>query len=107
MYDDFIFPTSTLSLSSSPSHTYCITYNTTYGVQPQTNLQILSNKMAPPTNRDEILARLRRQISDGKPIVGAGAGTIPLLNLIQSFIYILTIQESAYPPNPSKPAAAT
>ncbi|BCS24007.1 TIM-barrel enzyme family protein [Aspergillus puulaauensis] len=30
--------------------------------------------MAPPTNRDEILARLRRQISDGKPIVGAGAG---------------------------------
>jgi predicted TIM-barrel enzyme len=31
-------------------------------------------KMAPPTNRDEILANLRRQISSGKPIVGAGAG---------------------------------
>jgi len=30
--------------------------------------------MAPPTNRDEILANLRRQISAGKPIVGAGAG---------------------------------
>ncbi|OJJ60002.1 hypothetical protein ASPSYDRAFT_917328 [Aspergillus sydowii CBS 593.65] len=30
--------------------------------------------MAPPTNRDEILANLRRQISEGKPIVGAGAG---------------------------------
>jgi predicted TIM-barrel enzyme len=30
--------------------------------------------MAPPTNRDEILAGLRRQIASGKPIVGAGAG---------------------------------
>lgn len=30
--------------------------------------------MAPPTSRSEILAHLRRQIEDGKPIVGAGAG---------------------------------
>ncbi|KAL4922872.1 TIM-barrel-protein domain-containing protein [Aspergillus aurantiobrunneus] len=30
--------------------------------------------MAPPTSREEILTRLRRQIQDGKPIVGAGAG---------------------------------
>ncbi|CAH0032810.1 unnamed protein product [Clonostachys rhizophaga] len=30
--------------------------------------------MAPPTNRQEILKRLRAQIADGKPIVGAGAG---------------------------------
>ncbi|KAL4945600.1 hypothetical protein BDV06DRAFT_184371 [Aspergillus oleicola] len=30
--------------------------------------------MAPPTSRIEILARLRRQINDGKPIIGAGAG---------------------------------
>ncbi|KAI9374549.1 TIM-barrel-protein domain-containing protein [Aspergillus egyptiacus] len=30
--------------------------------------------MTPPTSRTEILARLRRQIADGKPIVGAGAG---------------------------------
>jgi predicted TIM-barrel enzyme len=30
--------------------------------------------MAPPTCRSEILAHLRRQIEDGKPIVGAGAG---------------------------------
>ncbi|KAJ5964701.1 uncharacterized protein N7479_004577 [Penicillium vulpinum] len=30
--------------------------------------------MAPPTSRSEILAGLRRQIEDGKPIVGAGAG---------------------------------
>ncbi|KAJ4158508.1 uncharacterized protein LMH87_009031 [Akanthomyces muscarius] len=30
--------------------------------------------MAPPTNRQEILANLRGQIADGKPIVGAGAG---------------------------------
>ncbi|KAK5994358.1 ToMV susceptible protein tm-1(GCR26) [Cladobotryum mycophilum] len=31
--------------------------------------------MAPPTDRDQILAGLRAQIADGKPIVGAGAGT--------------------------------
>ncbi|KAK5656455.1 hypothetical protein OQA88_4838 [Cercophora sp. LCS_1] len=30
--------------------------------------------MTPPTNRQEILAALRRQIASGKPIVGAGAG---------------------------------
>ncbi|KAJ6784759.1 hypothetical protein PWT90_04669 [Aphanocladium album] len=30
--------------------------------------------MAPPTNRQEILANLRGQIDEGKPIVGAGAG---------------------------------
>ncbi|KAJ6446923.1 MFS transporter [Purpureocillium lavendulum] len=30
--------------------------------------------MAPPTNRDEILAKLRAQIDAGTPIVGAGAG---------------------------------
>ncbi|KAM0669109.1 hypothetical protein ACQRIT_004074 [Beauveria bassiana] len=30
--------------------------------------------MAPPTDRQEILANLRAQIADGKPIVGAGAG---------------------------------
>ncbi|KAL2800882.1 TIM-barrel-protein domain-containing protein [Aspergillus keveii] len=30
--------------------------------------------MAPPTDRTEILARFRRQIAEGKPIVGAGAG---------------------------------
>lgn len=30
--------------------------------------------MAPPTSRDEILLRLREQIGNGKPIVGAGAG---------------------------------
>ncbi|UNI13634.1 hypothetical protein JDV02_000359 [Purpureocillium takamizusanense] len=30
--------------------------------------------MAPPTDRDEILARLRAQIDAGTPIVGAGAG---------------------------------
>lgn len=30
--------------------------------------------MAPPTNREEILARLRAHIKDKKPIVGAGAG---------------------------------
>ncbi|RDW64376.1 TIM-barrel enzyme family protein [Aspergillus mulundensis] len=30
--------------------------------------------MSPPTSRPEILARLRAQIKDGKPIVGAGAG---------------------------------
>ncbi|KKK21080.1 hypothetical protein ARAM_004318 [Aspergillus rambellii] len=31
-------------------------------------------KMAPPTSRSEILARLRHQIEQGRPIVGAGAG---------------------------------
>ncbi|PNS17187.1 hypothetical protein CAC42_7241 [Sphaceloma murrayae] len=30
--------------------------------------------MAPPTDRDEILARFREQIKAGKPLVGAGAG---------------------------------
>ncbi|KAL4899117.1 hypothetical protein BDW74DRAFT_164106 [Aspergillus multicolor] len=30
--------------------------------------------MSPPTSRSEILSRLRAQIKDGKPIVGAGAG---------------------------------
>jgi predicted TIM-barrel enzyme len=30
--------------------------------------------MAPPTDRAQILANLRQQIRDGKPIVGAGAG---------------------------------
>ncbi|OAQ59809.1 TIM-barrel signal transduction protein, predicted [Pochonia chlamydosporia 170] len=30
--------------------------------------------MSPPTNRREILGRLRSQIDQGKPIVGAGAG---------------------------------
>ncbi|KAE9366488.1 hypothetical protein N431DRAFT_384330 [Stipitochalara longipes BDJ] len=30
--------------------------------------------MAPPTNRDEILARFWDQVKQGKPIVGAGAG---------------------------------
>ncbi|GAB0136121.1 hypothetical protein EsDP_00004435 [Epichloe bromicola] len=30
--------------------------------------------MAPPTSRDDILAKLRAQIAQGKPIVGAGAG---------------------------------
>lgn len=30
--------------------------------------------MAPPTNREDILGRLRSQIQQGKPIVGAGAG---------------------------------
>ncbi|EJP65581.1 hypothetical protein MY5147_000340 [Beauveria neobassiana] len=30
--------------------------------------------MAPPTDRQEILANLRAQIAEGKPIVGAGAG---------------------------------
>ncbi|KAM3504530.1 hypothetical protein MY10362_003492 [Beauveria mimosiformis] len=30
--------------------------------------------MAPPTDRRDILANLRAQIADGKPIVGAGAG---------------------------------
>jgi predicted TIM-barrel enzyme len=35
---------------------------------------ILKFKMAPPTNRKEILAQLQAQIADGKPIVGAGAG---------------------------------
>ncbi|KAG5939587.1 hypothetical protein E4U53_007764 [Claviceps sorghi] len=30
--------------------------------------------MAPPTSRHDILARLRAQIAQGKPIVGAGAG---------------------------------
>ncbi|KAJ0426167.1 TIM-barrel-protein domain-containing protein [Aspergillus carlsbadensis] len=30
--------------------------------------------MAPPTDRTEILTRFRRQIAEGKPIVGAGAG---------------------------------
>ncbi|QPG98619.1 hypothetical protein C2857_007794 [Epichloe festucae Fl1] len=30
--------------------------------------------MAPPTSRDDILAELRAQIAQGKPIVGAGAG---------------------------------
>ncbi|KAL5334292.1 TIM-barrel-protein domain-containing protein [Aspergillus crustosus] len=31
--------------------------------------------MAPPTSRSDILGNLRAQISSGKPIVGAGAGT--------------------------------
>ncbi|OAQ96806.1 hypothetical protein LLEC1_01111 [Akanthomyces lecanii] len=30
--------------------------------------------MAPPTSRQEILANLRGQIAEGKPIIGAGAG---------------------------------
>lgn len=30
--------------------------------------------MAPPTDRKKILANLRAQVADGKPIVGAGAG---------------------------------
>jgi predicted TIM-barrel enzyme len=72
--------------------------------------------MAPPTNRDEILANLRRQISEGKPIVGAGAGTYPLSPLTNHPFTTTTTttnanandsQESVFPPNPSKPAAAT
>jgi predicted TIM-barrel enzyme len=31
--------------------------------------------MAPPSSREEILRRLQGQIDDGKPVVGAGAGT--------------------------------
>ncbi len=30
--------------------------------------------MAPPTDRKKILANLKAQVADGKPIVGAGAG---------------------------------
>ena len=30
--------------------------------------------MAPPTDRKQILTKLRDQVSQGKPIVGAGAG---------------------------------
>lgn len=30
--------------------------------------------MAPPTDRKQILTKLREQVSQGKPIVGAGAG---------------------------------
>jgi hypothetical protein len=30
--------------------------------------------MPPPTDREEILARLRKSVADGKAIVGAGAG---------------------------------
>ena len=32
-------------------------------------------EMSPPTDRQEILDRFREQIKDGKPIIGAGAGT--------------------------------
>ena len=32
------------------------------------------NQMAPPSNREEILANLRRTIDNGQLIVGAGAG---------------------------------
>lgn len=34
--------------------------------------------MPRPTNRQEILGRLRKVIADGGVIVGAGAGTLPL-----------------------------
>ncbi len=30
--------------------------------------------MAPPTDRKQILESFRKQINDGKPLVGAGAG---------------------------------
>ena len=33
-----------------------------------------SEEMAPPTSRKEILEKLRGQIAEGRPIVGAGAG---------------------------------
>lgn len=34
----------------------------------------ISSKMGPPNNRDEIVARLRETIDNGRLIVGAGAG---------------------------------
>lgn len=34
-----------------------------------------SDTMAPPTDRGAILKAFRNQVKDGKPIVGAGAGT--------------------------------
>ena len=48
--------------------------------------------MAPPTDRKTILANFRKQIAEGKPIVGAGAGETTPSPLISSSIYL---------PNPS------
>lgn len=51
-------------------------------------LLFLSMTMSPPTNRKEILESLRKQIKDGKAIVGAGAGKVS--NLSDSIYYKLT-----------------
>ncbi|KAL2850137.1 TIM-barrel-protein domain-containing protein [Aspergillus pseudoustus] len=40
--------------------------------------------MAPPTNRTEILAGFRRQIEQGKPIIGAGAGNVLSAKSVES-----------------------
>jgi hypothetical protein len=59
--------------------------------------------MAPPTKREEILARFWDQVKQGKPIVGAGAGWF----LIRDHCLQLTIQESASPQNVPKQVAPT
>jgi hypothetical protein len=48
--------------------------------------------MAPPTSRTDILTRLRRQISDGKRIVGAGAGILPSSAFSSEFYYCLQLR---------------
>lgn len=32
--------------------------------------------MAPPTDRKEILTKLKQKVADGRPIIGGGAGKI-------------------------------
>jgi hypothetical protein len=47
--------------------------------------------MPPPTDREEILARLRKSVADGKAIVGAGAGRSYFLlseKYVSSFVLV-------------------
>ena len=45
--------------------------------------------MPPPTDRREILAKLRAQVDEGRPIVGAGAGTLDFFLQFQIFNFCL------------------
>lgn len=49
--------------------------------------------MAPPTDRQEILARLKQKVADGRPIIGGGAGKQPFLfrQLRRSIITIVPV----------------
>jgi hypothetical protein len=71
--------------------TYCT--NFTDNVTPSRSA---STKMAPPTDRKEILAAFRKQIDSGTAIVGAGAGMLEQHQVTQTLeVQTLTVGSQA------------
>lgn len=69
--------------------------------------------MPAPTNREEILVRLRESVSNGKAIVGAGAGQLHPMVQLHTVLHQINnatnnafTQASASPPNLLKKAVA-